>query len=131
MGLRGRFSGFSTSRRGDRFLGGIGLVVRDRPRFPEIAKEVAAQDFDLFAIVGAASFNPFGAGIVQQAEANGRDIALVFVPRHQEILIPLPQPLFLVLEADVALLGVEQRRSRKSHLDQVRGIGREEWNGTI
>jgi hypothetical protein len=77
----------------------------DGARFPEVAKEVDAQDFDFFGVIPWGGLNFRGPFIAEQAPSDGHNIALLFIANKDEAQIFLAEAAVLVFEPDFVLFG--------------------------
>lgn len=50
---------------------------------------VAAEHFDFFTVVDGGGFDFFGTGIAEEAQTDGGDVALMFMPGEEELVVPL------------------------------------------
>lgn len=49
---------------------------------------VAAEHFDFFTVVDGGGFDFFGTGIAEEAQTDGGDVALMFMPGEEELVVP-------------------------------------------
>lgn len=75
---------------------------------PVFAVDAAAEHFEFFLITDGFGVDGFGLGVVENAEGDGGGIALVLVPGEGELFVPDADTFFIVPEADLALVGMEQ-----------------------
>lgn len=77
----------------------------NRAGFPEVAKDIEAKEFNFFGVITIGGFDFFGALVAQQVEANGDDVALVFIAHEKESSFFLSDSFIFVLETGAILLG--------------------------
>jgi hypothetical protein len=87
--------------------------------FPEVAEEVAADEFDFFGIIAGGGFDEFNGFIMGDAQGDGRDVALVLVAGQEELLVSLLDPGFFEFKASLILVGFVEGGDVGEQFDEV------------
>ena len=77
----------------------------NRAGFPKIAEDVEAEEFNFFGVTTIGSFDLSGALVAQKAEANGDDVALMFIAHEDEAAFILADSFIFMLETGAILFG--------------------------
>ena len=88
---------------------------------PEVAKHVAADDFDFFLVGAGAVHEVFGNFVFKQAMANGDDVALMNIALEEELGVFLADFIFSELEVDVLLVGFADGLDGGMEFEEVSG----------
>jgi len=96
-------------------LGGIVEVAA----LPEFAEHVTTKEFDFAGVINRGGFNEFGALIVEEADANGDDVAVVDIAGQKEASVILADFVLIELEADILLVGFADRLDDRVELEEV------------
>ncbi len=84
---------------------------------------MTANEFDFFGVVAGGGFDEFDAVVVDDAERDGGNIALVLVAGEEELLVALLDADFLMLKADAVMVGFEEGDDGGEDFEEVGGGG--------
>ncbi len=78
-----------------------------------------AEEFNLFRVIDVSGFDLFGPLVAEEAQANGNDIALVFIAHQQELSLPLTNAFVGHFETIAILFDIQERFEGGDDFDEV------------